>query len=79
MVESNKNNIKGKIIVSDNMGIENRTILVYGRWQHNRENNYGFSTTKGYVYVWDEPRDKSTPQRMLIHRPINPTSPANSR
>jgi len=34
---------------------------------------------KGYVYVWDEPRDKNTPQRMLIHRPINPTSPANWR
>ena len=32
MVESNNNNIKGKITVSDNMGIENRAILVYGRW-----------------------------------------------
>ena len=27
----------------------------------------------------DEPCDKNTPQRMLIHRPINPTSPANGR
>ena len=34
---------------------------------------------KGYVYVWDEPRDKSTPQRMLILRPINPTRPTNER
>ena len=44
-----------------------------------REDNYGFSTSKGYVYVWDEPRDKITPQRMLIHRPINPIRPANER
>ena len=45
----------------------------------NREDNYGFSNSKGYVYVWDEPCDKNTSQRMLIHRPINPTSPVNGR
>ena len=34
---------------------------------------------RGMSMSGDEPRDKSTPQRMLILRPINPTRPANER
>ena len=57
----NKNNIKGKITMGDNMGTKSRTIQYMGDGRR----------IERITLV--------SLQRMLIHRPINPTSPANGR